>query len=173
VTRRLALALPILLALGCASSTAPLMLATTLPAALPGPAVLAAWERIDGTYDTPTEYVRYALFVDPERPALYRITQYRVSARGGAAAGGAGRDAGVETLIWNETPGRRGPLRCFTEERSRGWRTLWLLSRSSWRDVAPATPEFRGRMMRAIEIYNRVQSEGRSGPPVSNDLPRS
>jgi hypothetical protein len=39
--------------------------------------------------------------------------------------------------------------------------------------VAPATPEFRGRMMRAIEIYNRVQHEGRSGPPVSKEQPRS
>jgi hypothetical protein len=172
VTRRLALALPVVLTLGCASSSAPVMLATTLPAALPTPAVLADWERIDGTYDTVTEHVRYALFVDPERPALYRITQYRVSTRGETAAAAGGGAAGVETLIWNETPGRRGPLRCFTEERRRSWRTLFL-PRSSWRDVAPGTPDFRARMMRAIEIYNRVHDEGRSGPPVSDVPPRS
>ncbi len=171
--RRLAVALLVALALGCASSGAPAALATTLPAAVPGSAILADWERIDGTYDTPTEHVRYALFVDPQRPALYRITQYRVSARAGAAAASAGRDVGVETLIWNETPGLRGPLRCFAEQRSRDWRTLWLVAHSSWRDVAPATPEYLGNMIRAIEIYNRVQREGHAGPPVSQDQPRS
>ena len=62
-------------ALGCASSGAPAALATTLPAGLPSTAILADWERIEGAYDTPTEHVRYVLFVDPERPALYRITQ--------------------------------------------------------------------------------------------------
>ncbi|PYQ53474.1 MAG: hypothetical protein DMF78_08830 [Acidobacteria bacterium] len=156
-------------ALGCASSGAPAALATTLPAGLPSTAILADWERIEGAYDTPTEHVRYVLFVDPERPALYRITQYRVMARAGSAA----RTGGGETLIWNERPGRRGPLRCFTEDRSPSWRTLWLVPRSSWRDVAPATVEFRGSMLRAIEIYGRVNDAHRSGPPVSGDAPRS
>jgi hypothetical protein len=139
-------------------------LATTLPADLPSASVLADWERIEGGYETPTEQVRYLLFVDPARPALYRITQYRVRGRSGAPS--------AETLIWNATPGRRVPLRCFAEERSRSWHTLWLVPHSSWRDVPPATSEFRGSMLRAIEIYGRVHAEGRSGPPVSGE-PRS
>lgn len=161
VIRRLAASVLLAAAAACASAA----LATSLPSALPSPAVLADWERIDGSYETPTEQVRYALFVDPERPALYRITQYRVSGRGGAPS--------AETVIWNETPGRHGPLRCFAEERSRTWRTLWLVPRSSWRDVPPATPEFRGSMLRAIEIYGRANQHGHSSPPASPDPPRS
>jgi len=158
--RRLVASVLLAAAAACASA-----LATSLPSGLPSPTVLADWERIDGSYETATEQVRYALFVDPERPALYRITQYRVSGRGGAPS--------AETVIWNETPGRRGPLRCFAEERSgRSWRTLWL-ARSSWRDVAPATPEFQGSMLRAIQIYQRVNDEGRSGPPATEGSPRS
>jgi hypothetical protein len=135
-----------------------------MPTGLPAAGVLANWERIEGSFDTPTERVRYALFVDPERPALYRITQYRVSALGGAR--------GAEMVIWNETPGRRVPLRCFAEVRTRSWRTLGL-AQSSWRDVPPATTEFRTSMLRAIQIYQRVDAEGRSGPPASSGSPPS
>ena len=152
----------VLLAVAAACASA---LATSLPSALPAPNVLADWERVDGSYEPPTEQVRYALFVDPERPALYRITQYRVSGRGGASS--------AETVIWNETPGHREPLRCFAGERSRSWRTLWLVPRSSWRDVPPATPEYRGSMLRAIEIYSRANQHNHASPPAPPDRPRS
>lgn len=154
------------LAVSCASSVLSRPLSETLPLALPTAAVRAAWERIDGDYDTPAEHVRYSLFVDPERPALYRITLYRVSLRITGADGRAHLDDGAQTVIWNETPGRRVPLRCFAEERRRTWRTAWVAARSSWRDVSPASAEFRAHMLRAIEIYHRVKEEGRAGPPV-------
>ena len=162
--RRAAIACVLLVLPACFTSGG--ALATTLPAGLPSSAVLADWERIEGAFETPAERVQYALFVDPERPALYRITQYRVTARGGGLPA-------AETVIWNETPGRRVPLRCFAEVRTRSWHTLWLVPRSAWRDVPPATTEFRTSMLRAIQIYHRVDAEGRSGPPAANGSPPS
>jgi hypothetical protein len=155
-----------LFAVSCASSGASRPLSERLPLSVPTAAVRAAWERIDGDYDTATEHVRYALFVDPERPGLYRITHYRVSRRMAGADGRARWAPGTETVIWNETPGRRVPLRCFAEARHRNWRTLWLAAGPGWRDVSPATNEFRDHMTRAIQIYYRVREEGRAGPPV-------
>jgi hypothetical protein len=150
-----------LLVLSCASSLRPL--SDTLPVGVPSATVRSAWERIDGDYKTATENVRYALFVDPERPLLFRITQYRVTRRKGAA-GQARADDGAETVIWNATPGRRVPLLCFTEERS--GRARPRRGSESWRDVDPATDEFRANMVRAIEIYEQVHREGRAGPRV-------
>jgi hypothetical protein len=152
-----------ILALSCASSRGRRPLSETLPFDLPSAAVRAAWERIDGDYETTTEHVRYALFVDPEQPLLFRITQYRVSRRKGAA-GHSRPDDGAETVIWNATPGQRGPLRCFAEEAAGSARPR--REGATWRDVDPATDEFRAHMGRAIEIYNRVRREGRAGPPV-------
>jgi hypothetical protein len=152
-----------LAALGCASSRGLRPLSATLPEGLPTAAVRAQWERIDGDYETPTEHVRYALFVDPEMPLLFRITQYRVTLRN-PAAGRQRAEDGAETVIWNATPRQRGPLRCFTEQlvtpqRPRG-------APATWHDVDPATQEFRANMNRALEIYDRVHRAGRAGPPV-------
>jgi hypothetical protein len=71
---------------------------------------------------------------------------------------------GAETVVWNETPDKRVPLRCFAEDRVEG--TASAKGRRSWRSVTPMTPEFIESMHRAIEIYLRVQREGRAGPPV-------
>lgn len=151
-----------LLTLSCASSGGLRPLSETLPFGLPSAAVRAVWERIDGHYETATEHVRYALFVDPERPVLFRITQYRVSRRKGAA-GYSRADDGTETVIWNATPGERGPLRCFATPAGGKRRRR---APSVWRDVDPATDEFRANMGRAIQIYERVHREGRAGPRV-------
>jgi hypothetical protein len=145
----------------CARTIASRPLSDALPSGLPSKVARADWERIDGDYDTPTEHVRYALFVDPELPLLFRITQYRVTLRKGTS-GPARDDDGMETVIWNATPRQRGPLRCFTADpvpRSRP-------SAATWRDVDPSSQEFRAHMNRAIEIYGRVRREGRAGPPV-------
>jgi hypothetical protein len=153
-----------LLALSCASSRGPRPLSDTLPLGLPSASVRATWERIDGDYETPTEHVRYALFVDPEMPFLFRITQYRVSRRKGAAEQ-ARADDGAETVIWNATPRQKAPLRCFAEEPPIG-RAQPRRGHATWRDVDPTTDEFRASMGRALQIYNRVNREGRAGPPV-------
>jgi hypothetical protein len=139
-------------------------LSETLPLGVPSAAMRAAWERIDGDYDTTNEHVRYSLFVDPDRPLLFRITQYRVSLRRPSGWDGRSRfEDGAETVVWNATPDARVPLRCFAEERvgNTGPR-----GEQSWRDVTPATPEFVASMRRAIEIYARVRRDGRAGPPV-------
>ncbi len=159
-------ALVALLALSCATTPGSRPLSKALPLLLPTGADRARWERIEGDYDTTTEHVRYALFVDPALPLLYRITQFRVSRRVAGPGGNARFEDGPETVIWNETPGRRTPLRCFAEEPHRGWWTRFWASRTAWRDVPPTTVEFRNQMLRAIEIYFRVDAEGRSGPPV-------
>jgi transposase len=151
------------LALGCASSMRFRPLSATLPVGLPSAAERATWERIDGDYDTEHEHVRYSLFVDPERPMLFRITHYRVSARRPAGSRPRFED-GAETVVWNETPGRRVPLHCFAEERREGAASTPAVP--SWRSVSPATPEFQLSMYRAMEIYGRVRREGRAGPPV-------
>ena len=162
--RRLASASVIaFLALGCASSTRFRPLSATLPVGLPSAAQRATWERIDGDYETEREHVRYSLFVDPERPLLFRITQYRVSARRPAGSRSRFED-GAETVVWNETPETRVPLRCFAEERVEG--AASTAEALSWRSVSPSTPEFLASMRRAIEIYGRVRREGRAGPPV-------
>ena len=142
-------------------TTSPLTRA--LPGAMPSASAVATWERIDGQYENANEHVRYSLFVDPSRPLLYTITQYRVSLR---EQGGPGLGYAWETVIWNERPGERVPLRCFTEDRRRTWRTLWITPTSSWRDVSPQTQEFRNHMKRALEIYIRVHNEGKAGPAV-------
>jgi len=138
-------------------------LSATLPVGLPSAAQRATWERIDGDYETEREHVRYSLFVDPARPLLFRITQYRVSARRPAGSRPRFED-GAETVVWNETPERRVPLRCFAEERLEGAASTSAVP--SWRSVNPATPEFQRSMIRALEIYERVHREGRAGPPV-------
>ncbi|HUG54171.1 MAG TPA: hypothetical protein VMR21_11235 [Vicinamibacteria bacterium] len=164
---RRTLAAAALAVLGACASSASLPpsapLSTALPALLPAEAELQDWERIDGEYQNEVEHVRYSLFVDPALPMLYRVTHYRVSLR---VPGGDGSRLGFawETVIWNEEPGKRLPLRCFTEDRHRSWQNLWIAPRSSWRDVPPATSEFRAHMRRALEIYIRVHNEGRAGP---------
>ena len=152
----------VLWSLSCGSSVGLLPLSSVLPLALPDAAARADWERIDGDYDTDTDHVRYSLFVDPQRPLLYRITQYRVSRWLGA--GRRRLDQGQQTVIWNETPGRRDPLRCFAEERHGAWRTVGVGVRSSWRDVDPMTAEYRDSMVRALQIYFRAREEGRTTP---------
>jgi hypothetical protein len=150
-----------LVALSCASAHGLRPLSETLPAGLPTAKMRADWERIDGDYETATEHVRYALFVDPERPLLFRITQYRVSPRRGVSAP-RGED-GPEMVIWNATPGQTGPLRCFAEVLAPPVRRG---TPPSWRDVDVSTEEFRANMSRALQIYGRVHHEGRAGPPV-------
>jgi len=159
----LAVVASVMLVLGCASATGMRPLSETLPTGVPSASVRATWERIDGDYETTTEHVRYSLFVDPERPLLFRITQYRVSLRRPAGQRPRFED-GAETVVWNETPDKRVPLRCFAEDRVEG--TASGKGRRSWRSVTPMTPEFIESMHRAIEIYLRVQREGRAGPPV-------
>jgi hypothetical protein len=157
--------IPVLLALGCTSSSGLRPLSQTLPAGLPSAALRATWERIDGDYETASEHVRYSLFVDPVRPFLFRITQYRVSVR--RAAGSRPRfEDGAETVVWNELPESPTPvpLRCFAEERPAAESSAE--ARPVWRNVTPTTPEFVASMRRAIEIYGRVRREGRAGPPV-------
>lgn len=130
---------------------------------MPSATQRATWERINGDYDTGSEHVRYSLFVDPERPLLFRITQYRVSVRrpfGSRPSYGEG----VETVVWNETPNLRVPLRCFTAQRPEGASPAG--APTSWRDVRPSTLEFQASMHRVIQIYGRVRREGRAGPPV-------
>jgi hypothetical protein len=150
--------------LSCAISAPTRPLAEALPAAIPAAAERAQWERIDGEFTSGTDHVRYALLVDPTRPLLFRVTQYRVTGRPGGHM--SAPEESPETVIWNELPGERVPLRCFAEERRRDWRRLGLKVRSSWRDVTPGTLEFRLMMGRALQIYARVAAEGRGGPPV-------
>ena len=153
-----------LLAVGCVSSGGLRPLSETLPSEIPSAAARAGWERIDGDYDTPSEHVRYSLFVDPERPGLFRITQYRVSRRPPGAGKRPRFEDAAEIVVWNEVPEHRVPLRCFAEEPAPP--TTSRASRATWRQVSPATPEFLASMHRAMEIYTRVRREGRAGPPV-------
>jgi hypothetical protein len=142
-------------------------LSDTLPGGIPTARERARWERIDGDYDSGADHVRYALFVDPERPLLFRLTQYRVSTRNGAGGGEASLDADRETVIWNATPGERAPLRCFIgADRPRAGGGLGRAAALSWQDVDPASLEFRAHMGRALQIYARVSAEGRAGPRV-------
>jgi hypothetical protein len=139
-------------------------LSETLPLGLPSATLRATWERINGDYETATEHVRYSLFVDPQRPLLFRITQFRVSPRRPGRGSRPRFEDGAEMVVWNEVPGTHVPLRCFAEERV--GRTASRDAQQSWRDVRPATPEFLEGMHRAIEIYWQVHREGRAGPPV-------
>ena len=139
-------------------------LSETLPVGLPSATLRATWERINGDYETATEHVRYSLFVDPQRPLLFRITQFRVSPRRPQRGRRPRFEDGAEMVLWNEVPGTHVALRCFAEERI--GRTATRDAQQSWRDVSPATPEFLASMYRAMEIYQQVHREGRAGPPV-------
>jgi len=149
--------------LACASAHGLRPLSDSLPAGIPTAADRAGWQRIAGDYETDSEHVRYALFVDPARPLLFRVTQYRVTPRVSAPRRAAAV-GGVETVIWNAAPGTRAPLRCFAEQRPAAPSGAGGPPLATWRDVSPATAEFVDSMRRAIEIYARVHSEGRAGP---------
>jgi hypothetical protein len=166
VVARLAPALALASVLACATGGGLHPLTVALPTSLPPAAVRAGWERIAGDYETPSEHVRYALFVDPGQPFLFRITQYRVSPWGTGPDGRRRLEEGAETVIWNQTPGTRSPLLCFAQDPPGRAATTSPPASASWRDVSPSTFEFRDSMRRAIEIYAIVHREGRAGPPV-------
>jgi hypothetical protein len=84
-------------------------LSETLPRGLPSAAMRAGWERINGDYETATEHVRYSLFVDPQRPLLFRITQFRVSPRRLGRGSRPRFEDGAEMVLWNEVPGPMSP----------------------------------------------------------------
>src|SRR5206468_486045 len=73
-------------------------LAADLPGALPTSQTLRGWETIGGRISGSEEDVVYRLYVDPQRPLLYRITQYRVTPRPAAQGGPA---TPIEMVIWN------------------------------------------------------------------------
>lgn len=149
----------------CATAGWAPSLSDTLPVGIPTAPERARWERIDGDYDSGADHVRYALFVDPARPLLFRLTQYRVSTRNRARAGAASLDADREAVIWNATPGERAPLLCFIGgDRPPAGGGLARAAAFSWQDVDPASLEFRAHMRRALEIYMHVNAEGRAGP---------
>jgi hypothetical protein len=123
-------------------------LASRLPAEVPSSSVLATWGKDEGSYLKQGAEVRYALYVEPERLGLYRLTHYRV-----AATDDGGHRTLNEIVIWNAHPGSGERLHCFRRESYRPWWTLWLWRRWTWRAVPPGGPEYKAEMQRAIEIY--------------------
>jgi hypothetical protein len=160
VSIRRALAVAALFSLGAAPGAD---LSARLPEGVPAASILSGWERIDGRFEQGSDDVLFHLYVDPERPLIYRITHYRVRALEAADTGG--RTSEPEILIWNDRPGIRVPLRCFR----RMWQPAQAGDEPAWTWVAlpPETADYRRQMFRAIQIYNwQQQHEPSTAPSV-------
>ena len=120
-----------------------------LPRGLPDARILGRWERVEGEGERDGLRAAYRLYVDPSRPGLYRITQYRVAS--GAAGGPAVPE--TEKLLWNGDPDRRAPLRCWERVKTRSWNTLWLWKAWRWRPLEPGSPRYRHEMTTAVRVY--------------------
>ncbi|HEX6739621.1 MAG TPA: hypothetical protein VF310_15180, partial [Vicinamibacteria bacterium] len=123
----LALALAFLAAAPSPTPRALRPLSQQLPARLPDPAVLARWELIQGQADSNGSPVSYRFYVDPARPAIYRLTQYRLAME-------------TEKLLWNAAPGAR-VLECYE------------LLADGWHRLEPGTERYRLEMATAIRVY--------------------
>jgi hypothetical protein len=99
-----------------------------LPAEVPGPEVLARWELIQGRNEGAGLHATYRFYIDPARPALYTVTQYRVPSE-------------TEKVLWNAGPRGRS-LECYE------------LLPEGWRRLEPTSERYRLEMGTAIRIYH-------------------
>jgi hypothetical protein len=131
----LELVLTALMAVGASPAPPPTPpLAHRLPDHLPRPDVLARWELIQGQSDSNGSRVSYRFYVDPARPALYRVTQYHLALE-------------TEKLLWNAEPGARGGvLECYE------------LLPEGWRRLEAGTDRYRMEMATAIRVYQLHRS---------------
>ena len=120
-------------------------LSATFPAGVPDAARLG-WEKITGEVDTATESLVYTFFVNPARPAIYELAQYRF-----VRVDGLSRTRFTEMLVWNKYPtGGKGP-HCFELEGSGQWRAL-----------ERGSDEYRSEMgmtMHVYDVHRRVALE--------------
>lgn len=120
-----------------ALSAAVPQLSARLPAGVPDGAQLG-WEKITGEVDTATESLVYTFFVNPARPAIYELAQYRF-----VRVEGPMRTPLTEKLIWNKYPtGGKGP-QCYELEDSGQWRTL-----------ERGSDEYRSEMGMTMHVYD-------------------
>jgi hypothetical protein len=105
-------------AIGVASAFAP-----ALPEGLPSPATLAGWEKVEGEVETTDSSVSYRFYVNPSRPGLYELTQYRMTRIVQGAGGARERRPETEKVLWNARPDEKHPLVCY-EMRGGAWRRL-------------------------------------------------
>jgi hypothetical protein len=117
------------------------------PQGLPSEETLARWEQIWGEGGSDELKVVYRFYIDPARPALYRITQYRVTRSQADSA----PVSDTEKLIWNAEPGSRAPLQCFERVRTPG--QAW-----QWRRLEPDSHRYRIEMSTAMAIYRLHRS---------------
>jgi hypothetical protein len=111
-------------------------LSATPPFGVPD-GVQLGWEKITGEVDTATESLVYSLFVNPARPAIYELAQYRF-----VRLEGQTRTRLTEKFVWNKYPsGGKGP-QCFALETSGQWR---MLERGS--------DEYRSEMGMTMHVY--------------------
>jgi hypothetical protein len=125
------------------------------------PAV-AAWERIDGRVERTDGELRYALYVDPRFPALYRLTHYQVFE--GPPGPETRRESRVEALLWNPTPGERRPLLCYRWRAARKADADGPAREAGWRALESGSDEYKEEILRALEVYSvhrelRLRSE--------------
>ena len=79
----------------------------------------------------------YTLFVNPARPAIYELAQYRFVRLEGQTWMPL-----TEKFVWNKYPsGGKGP-QCFALEASAQWRTL-----------EPGSDEYRSEMGMTMHVY--------------------
>lgn len=105
-------------AIGVASAFAP-----ALPEGLPSPATLAGWEKVEGEVETADSTVSYRFYVNPRRPGLYELTQYRMTRIVHGAGVARERRPETEKVLWNAQPDQKQPLVCY-EMRDGAWRRL-------------------------------------------------
>jgi len=134
-----------MLLLAAIVAVSPILLSGTFPDEMPSGGALQTWERYGGQAERNGHRIVYELMVNPQRPALFMITRFRIHAAGQT-------NADDEILIWNARPGARPIqyLRCFARVvRPR----VGLLHQWAWEAVPAQTPPYQRAMATAMEIY--------------------
>jgi hypothetical protein len=110
-------------------------LSLTWPSGVPDGQALG-WEKITGEIDTLTESLVYTFYVNPARPAIYELAQYRF-----VQVDGATRTPSSEKIVWNKYPsGGKGP-QCYA------------LEAGAWRTLERGSDEYRSEMGMTMHVY--------------------
>ena len=141
---RLTLAIAASLGPAAASLAQEVNLSEQLPGVLPS---ISSWERVAGAVDLerPRRSIEYALYVDPQRQALYAVTHYRVSIADMNERERAGLSRS-ERLQWHT---REGILRRFECHRSSPPGPYPC----DWGELAPESQSYKNQLALVLEIY--------------------
>ena len=110
------------------------------------------WETITGEFETPVARGAYVFHVNPRLQAIYQVMRYRVELLSPQTR--LQRQRGTaERVAFIRKPGTREPMRC--------WELNPVGASSPWRELRPATDEYKlemGLLMRVISVHRAARA---------------